>query len=76
MTVSVNLTGMLAASMGYKRKDIEVEDKITVKMLLVQLSLPINSEWLAVSVNGVLKDKWSKLKDGDDILISPAGGAG
>ena len=76
MTVSITLTGMLAASMGYKRRNVEVGDNVTVKKLLEQLELPIKAEWLAVSVNGFLKDKKNLLKEGDDVLIMQAGGAG
>ena len=76
MTVSVTLTGMLSASMGYKRKAVEIEDSATIKMLLEQLRLPVNPQWLAVSVNGFLKDKKNRLKDGDEVYITPAGGAG
>ena len=76
MTVSVALTGILAASMGYKKKTVEIAEGATVKMLLQQLELTINSEWLAVSVNGYLKDRWTVLKDGDDVFITSAGGAG
>ena len=76
MTLSITLTGMLAASMGYKRRDIDVGDQTTVKKLLEQLALPIKVEWLAVSVNGFLKDKKDMLKEGDAVLIMQAGGAG
>ena len=76
MIVSITLTGMLASSMGYKQKAIEIEDNATIKMLLEQLKLPINPEWLAVSVNGHLKAKKNRLEDGDEVFISPAGGAG
>ena len=76
MTVSITLTGMLSASMGYKQKAIEIEDNATIKMLLTQLKLPINPEWLAVSVNGYLKAKKTRLEEGDEVFISPAGGAG
>ena len=67
---------MLAASMGYKQKTVELSDKATVSKLLEQLALPVKPEWLAVSVNGVLKEKKKQLSDGDDVFIMPAGGAG
>jgi len=76
LKISITLTGMLASSMGYKRKVIEVSDKTTIRKLLELLVLPIKTEWLAVSVNGVLKDKKKQLNDGDDVFIMPAGGAG
>lgn len=76
MTVSVTLTGMLAASMKYKQKTVEISENTTVKMLVKQLELTIDSEWLAVSVNGYLKDRWTLLKDGDNVFITSAGGAG
>jgi len=76
LTVSVTLTGMLAASMKYKQKTVEISENTTVKMLVKQLELTIDSEWLAVSVNGYLKDRWTLLKDGDNVFITSAGGAG
>lgn len=47
-----------------------------IKDCLEQIQVPVNLRWTVTSVNGVVKDKTAALRDGDLLLVVPAGGGG
>lgn len=76
MKVKVKLTGILAATAGYREKMIEVPYGITIAEALRIIDLPVSGDWIKNSVNGRLRDKSHVLNDGDELLFFPVGGGG
>lgn len=76
MKIKVKLTGILAASAGFREKTIEVADGTTIAEALKIINLPVSGDWIKNSVNGSLRDKRYVLNDGDNLLFFPVGGGG
>jgi len=76
LKIKVKLTGILAASAGFREKTIEVQDGTTIAEALKIINLPVSGYWIKNSVNGSLRDKRYVLNDGDNLLFFPVGGGG
>lgn len=76
MKIKVKLTGILAASAGFREKTVELPGGITVAEALKIINLPVSGDWIKTSVNGRLCNKRHVLTDGDELLFFPVGGGG
>lgn len=76
MKIYVKLTGLLAASAGFREKTFEFPEGTTISEVFILINLPVGGAWTKSSVNGKLKDKNFVLNDGDELLFFPVGGGG
>lgn len=76
MKVKIKLTGLLAASVGFKEKIIELPEGSTIADTMIFLKLPVSGTWTRSSINGKLKNKSYVLKEDDELLFFPVGGGG
>ncbi len=76
MKIIVKLTGILAASAGFREREIEMPEGTTVVEALNIINLPVSGEWTKSSVNGSLCGKQHVLNDGDELMFFPVGGGG
>lgn len=74
--VNVRLSGIIAASTGYREREFELPEGTRVKELLDMMELSVKSSWIVTIVNGITVDKTTLLKDNDNVLILPVGGGG
>jgi len=72
----VRFAGLIGSSLGYKEKVYEIAEGTTINELLEAVGLPVDPSWTMVGVNGVIRDKKTVLKDGDELLVMPVGGGG
>jgi hypothetical protein len=56
---------------GQLRADLDVEDNLTVRDLLMKLGMDINAPWNA-GLNGALAHPSDKLTDGSFLIVFPA----
>lgn len=76
MKVKIRLSGLLAASMNFNEKMVELPEGTTVAEAMKIIELPVSGAWTRCSVNGRLRDKNYILEDGDDLFFFPVGGGG
>ena len=76
MKIKVKLTGILAASAGFREIEIEMPEGTTIVEALNIINLPVSGQWTKSSVNGSLRSKNYALNDGDELLFFPVGGGG
>lgn len=76
MEVEMRVFGLVAKSLGFQRKKIQLDQSATVHELLRMLELTMNSRWLVISVNGIKRTGNYQLKDQDMITIHPICGGG
>ena len=76
LKIKVKLTGILAASAGFREKEIEMPEGTTIAEALTIINIPVSGEWTKSSVNGSLRGKNYVLNDGDELLFFPVGGGG
>lgn len=76
MKVKIKLTGLLAASAGFREKTVELPNDFTITEAMMFINLPVSGTWTKSSVNGHLRDKSYVLKDNDELLLFPIGGGG
>lgn len=76
MIIKVKLTGILAASAGYREKVFELPEGTTIGETLKLINLPVSGAWTKSSVNGNVREKNYVLKNGDELLFFPVGGGG
>ncbi|MGD9569863.1 MAG: MoaD/ThiS family protein [Sedimentibacter sp.] len=76
MKIKVKLTGLLAASAGFREKTIDLPEGTNIGETLKFINLPVSGSWTKSSVNGRLCEKGYVLKDGDELLFFPVGGGG
>lgn len=76
MNITIKLTGLLAASVGFREKVIQFPDNITISEAIDFINLPVSGAWTKSSVNGHLQNKSYVLKEGDELLLFPVGGGG
>lgn len=74
--IKVRCTGYIAAGLGFRESVIELPEGSTVQDLLKKLSPPVSFSWIAVSINGKIKDKKTVLNENDQVLVLPLGGGG
>lgn len=74
--VYVKLFGMIAAGAGYREKEFDLPSGTKVKELLDLMDLPVKTEWIVVSINGIVKQKTTVLIENDNVYILPVGGGG
>ncbi|MZQ99602.1 MAG: hypothetical protein GT601_18190, partial [Acidaminobacter sp.] len=55
---------------------VELKAAGTVQDLLTLLTLPVSQSWIAVVIDGKIRDKRTLLKEGDEVLVMPLGGGG
>ena len=76
MKVKIKLTGLLAASAGFREKTVELPNDFTITEAMMFINLPVSGTWTKSSVNGHLRDKSYVLKENDELLLFPIGGGG
>lgn len=76
MYVNVKLTGLLAASAGFREKIILFPDHTTIAEAIVFINLPVSGTWTKSSVNGHIQNKSYVLNENDELLLFPIGGGG
>lgn len=76
MKVKIKLTGLLAASAGFKEKAVELPNDFTISEAIAFINLPVSGTWTKSSVNGHLREKSYVLREGDELLLFPIGGGG
>lgn len=76
MKVKIKLTGLLAASAGFREKTVELPNDFTISEAIVFINLPVSGTWTKSSVNGSLREKSYVLREGDELLLFPIGGGG
>jgi len=74
--VKIKLTGLLAASAGFREKIVELPNDFTISEAIVFINLPVSGTWTKSSVNGNLREKSYVLREGDELLLFPIGGGG
>jgi molybdopterin converting factor small subunit len=74
--VKIKLTGLLAASAGFREKTVELPNDFTISEAIVFINLPVSGTWTKSSVNGHLREKSYVLREGDELLLFPIGGGG
>jgi sulfur carrier protein ThiS len=73
MKVHVKLFGMIAADIGYKEREYDIDDGCTVHDLLSGIKLPDGTTGVVVTVNGEIRGEDNILKDNDELLVLPIG---
>lgn len=74
--VQVTCSGYIAAGLGYREAEFELREGSTVQDLLEGMKLPVSLSWVAVSIDGKIRDKRLVLNEGDQVLVLPLGGGG
>ncbi len=74
--IHLKLTGLIAASLGYREKDLDIWEKATAGEIFESLNIPISKAWIRFAVNGCVCDKNHVLRHGDIFMIFPVGGGG
>lgn len=76
MKVKVRLTGLLAASCGFREKIADIPNDFTIAETITFMNIPVSGTWTKSSVNGSLKNKSYVLQEGDELYLFPIGGGG
>jgi len=76
MKVKIRLSGLLAASVSFNERMMELPEGTTIAEAMKIIELPVSGAWTGSSVNGKLRDRNYVLKDGDELFIFPVGGGG
>jgi sulfur carrier protein ThiS len=76
MNIKLKLKGMIAASMGFTQKTMDIPEGQCVKDFLTCLNLPVDASWVLVTVNGKSAERDGKLTLNDEVCIYPLGGGG
>ena len=76
MEVELRVFGLVAKSLGFQQKKIQLERSTTIHELLRMLELKISNRWLVISVNGIKRTGNYQLNDQDVITIHPICGGG
>jgi molybdopterin converting factor small subunit len=76
MKVKVRLTGLLAASCGFREKVVDIPNDFTIAEAITFMNIPVSGIWTKSSVNGSLKNKSYVLQESDELYLFPIGGGG
>lgn len=76
VVVNIKLTGLLAASCGFREKRFDFPNDFTIADAMEYIKVPVSGSWTRSSVNGSLKQKTYVLQDGDELFLFPIGGGG
>jgi sulfur carrier protein ThiS len=74
--ICVKCSGYIAAGLGFRETVMDLPEGSTAADLLLALGPPVSHSWIAVIINGKIKDKRSLLKEDDHVLVLPIGGGG